>query len=398
MCGNDFHASRITHHDLTFAASPGILENVTESIERPLGDWLRHRREELGIDLNQAEIETRIRRRSLEALEAEEFDALPDLVVGRGFLRNYAAYLGLDPHDASARYARLVVAPLPEPTLANADTPFSAGTFRPVPLHQMPGFVQRRSWWVAALLLVLVLAVAALAWWNYPRVSAFVIRLWPTDAPTRVAAPLPTRTGLPLATSTPSAIATNRPTEPITATDLAPTQSPSPSPTRTPTWTPSPSPSPSPQIYTGIFLELALTGTSWVQITVDGVREFQGELEVDTYRSWYGQERIELRIGNAGVVRVTINGQSLGTLGAPGEVVDRVFEKVGDDVTAGTATPGPESTSEVTETPASTPEPVGAGDTPSAPTDTPPAPTDTVPPPTEATAPPTEVPTPTPGQ
>ncbi|MBN1656924.1 MAG: helix-turn-helix domain-containing protein [Anaerolineae bacterium] len=363
---------------------------MTENIERPLGDWLRRRREELEIDLNQAEIDTRIRRRSLEALEAEEFDALPDLVVGRGFLRNYAAYLGLDPHDAAARYARLVSVPLPEPTSVNPDTPFHAGSFRPVPLHQMPGFMQRRGWWAAALLLLLVLAVVALGWWYYPRLSTFVASLWPADAPTTVATPPATRSGLPLATTPPSATATTRPTQPATATATAPAEAPTSTPTWTPTWTPSPSPSPSPQVYTGIFIELAFTGTSWVQVTVDGVREFQGEMAADTYRSWYGQQRVELRIGNAGVVLVTINGQSLGALGADGEVIDRVFEKVGDDVTAGTATASPEPTSEAAEPP-------GAGDTPAAPTDTPPPPTDTLPPPTQTTAPPPETPTPTPG-
>jgi hypothetical protein len=94
-------------------------------------------------------------------------------------------------------------------------------------------------------------------------------------------------------------------------------------------------------VYTGIFLELAFIDTSWIQVTVDGVREFQGELEADTYRSWYGEERIELRIGNAGAVWVTVNGQFLGTLGEEGEVIDRVFEKVGEDVTEATITPVP---------------------------------------------------------
>lgn len=74
-------------------------------------------------------------------------------------------------------------------------------------------------------------------------------------------------------------------------------------------------------------------------MSVDGVREFQGELEEGTYRSWYGDERIELRIGNAGAVQVTINGQNIGALGATGEVVDRVFEKLEDGVGQATLTP-----------------------------------------------------------
>jgi hypothetical protein len=100
-------------------------------------------------------------------------------------------------------------------------------------------------------------------------------------------------------------------------------------------------------------MELVFTDTSWIQVTVDGVRQFQGELEADTYRSWYGDNRIALIIGNAGAVIVTVNGQLIGTLGAPGEVVDRVFEKVDEEVTESTATPAPSS--EATEEPTSTP-------------------------------------------
>ena len=131
-------------------------------------------------------------------------------------------------------------------------------------------------------------------------------------------------------------------------------------------------------MYTGIFLELAFIDTSWIQVTVDEVREFQGELEADTYRSWYGEERIELRIGNAGAVWVTVNGQFLGALGEEGEVIDRVFEKVGEDITEATVTPVPttdetaeprtapteEPTSTPTEEPASTPSDSTATATP----------------------------------
>jgi hypothetical protein len=114
-----------------------------------------------------------------------------------------------------------------------------------------------------------------------------------------------------------------------------------------------PSATPTTAIYTGIFLELVFTDTSWVQITVDGVREFQGELTAGTYKSWFGEQSIELRIGNAGAVSVTLNGEKLGTLGDPGDVIERIFEKVGDTVTSGTPLPaGTETT-----TPAASPTP-----------------------------------------
>ena len=122
---------------MTFEGSPGIVGGVNEEETRRLGAWLRQRREELGVDLEQVEADTRIRTRYLEALETENFDALPDPVVGRGFLRNYAAYLDLDPGEASDRYSALVAPPEPESVPSEQTSPFTAGPFRPVPLHKI---------------------------------------------------------------------------------------------------------------------------------------------------------------------------------------------------------------------------------------------------------------------
>ena len=61
-----------------------------------IGPLLRERREAMGVTLAEAEVATRIRQKYLAALEADEWDLLPGEVVGRGFLRNYSTYLGLE--------------------------------------------------------------------------------------------------------------------------------------------------------------------------------------------------------------------------------------------------------------------------------------------------------------
>ncbi len=53
-----------------------------------------------GITLDEAERATKIRRKYLEAIEAGDFAQLPDGPPGRGFVKNYARYLGLDPEAA----------------------------------------------------------------------------------------------------------------------------------------------------------------------------------------------------------------------------------------------------------------------------------------------------------
>ncbi|HEX5467362.1 MAG TPA: RodZ domain-containing protein [Candidatus Limnocylindrales bacterium] len=62
-----------------------------------LGELLLEAREHKGVDLYRAERDTKIRVKYLEALERSDFSKLPGAVYTKGFLRNYAIYLGLDP-------------------------------------------------------------------------------------------------------------------------------------------------------------------------------------------------------------------------------------------------------------------------------------------------------------
>ncbi len=61
-----------------------------------IGENLRRARRARGLDLPAASSATCIRVRHLEALEADEFERLPAAVYARNFLREYAAFLGLD--------------------------------------------------------------------------------------------------------------------------------------------------------------------------------------------------------------------------------------------------------------------------------------------------------------
>lgn len=63
-------------------------------------------RERKGVDLLRAERETKIRAKYLAALESGDYADLPGSVYTKGFLRNYALYLGLDPEDVTRQWKR----------------------------------------------------------------------------------------------------------------------------------------------------------------------------------------------------------------------------------------------------------------------------------------------------
>jgi cytoskeletal protein RodZ len=69
-----------------------------------LGDTLRQQRERMGLTLEQTAEDTRIREKFLIALESGDYQSLPGSVYTKGFLRNYAEYLNLDPEEMVALF------------------------------------------------------------------------------------------------------------------------------------------------------------------------------------------------------------------------------------------------------------------------------------------------------
>ena len=73
-------------------------------------------------------------------------------------------------------------------------------------------------------------------------------------------------------------------------------------------------------------MELAVSADSWVQVLVDGTKTYEGILRPGERRQFSAERQVAVRAGNAGGVEAFINGQSVGTLGEPGQVVDRLWE------------------------------------------------------------------------
>ncbi len=69
-----------------------------------VGLWLRRTREARNLTLEDAVQSLRIKKRYLQALEVGDYAALPGEIQTRGFLRNYARFLGLSIEDVVARY------------------------------------------------------------------------------------------------------------------------------------------------------------------------------------------------------------------------------------------------------------------------------------------------------
>jgi cytoskeletal protein RodZ len=70
----------------------------------PFGDQLRQAREARGVSLDTVSDATRIAQRHLEALERSDLGGLPRGPFGRGYIRAYAGFLGIDPQPILEAY------------------------------------------------------------------------------------------------------------------------------------------------------------------------------------------------------------------------------------------------------------------------------------------------------
>ncbi len=72
-----------------------------------IGDTLSEARTRRGVDLEEVHAATGIRPRYLEAIEQEDWDALPEEFYARSFIRKYARYLDVNPDPLVEEYRRL---------------------------------------------------------------------------------------------------------------------------------------------------------------------------------------------------------------------------------------------------------------------------------------------------
>ena len=256
-----------------------------------IGAALREAREGQGRSLEDAATQVRARVWQLEALEDERFGDFGGDIYARGFLRSYAAELGLDPAPLLTTYRREVEHDDASPM--NVTTSISVG--KPGRQRSAPP-----AWMAWVLVSVVVLAGVAL-------VGSLDIDggRTPDQASPSVPPPSPA----------PSQQDDTEEQEQQPGTDEADetdeTAEPAPE-------TSDPAPDPDPD---GVDLVIALEADSWMRVVVDGSTVLEQVVEAGQTLPFEGEREIEIRFGNAGGVRANLNGEDLGIQGSSGQAI-----------------------------------------------------------------------------
>ena len=133
--------------------NPGQSENPAATEAASLGRTLRETREHLGFSVADVANQIKFAPRQIEALEADDFQHLPEAAFLRGFIRSYAKILQLD--------AQALLAALPQfETVPTELVPASVG----VPFPGAQSLLRQNQFWLYAAGL---LAVIAGVLWNF---------------------------------------------------------------------------------------------------------------------------------------------------------------------------------------------------------------------------------------
>lgn len=260
------------------------------------GENLRREREARGITLEAISKTTKISVRLLQAIESEDFDRLPGGVFNVNFVRQYAHQVGLDEDRVVTEFRALTHDPAEEA----AATPQSL----PPPDPEYDWDAERRGrlriWATVALLVVGGLAGA----YHWMRQQS--------------AEPAPAPTPPPVASQTPPPQA-----EPKVEPPPLPPQPEAPAPALAaqPDGPNAP-----------VRVELLAHDMVWVTAAADGKVVFTTTLQPEQRRVASAQERVRIRVGNAGALKVILNGQEQPPIGPAGQPRTVLFTPEGMQV------------------------------------------------------------------
>jgi cytoskeletal protein RodZ len=319
-----------------------------------LGQRLREAREAKELTLAEVERRIRIRAKYLEALEDGDYGSMT-LVQAQGFLRNYARFLGLDlelllAELDSGKHSRRRGVSLPVSRHVPPESPpgdSAQPAVRAVVQAATPRSTSRRPRGPRARrgflgnILIIVLAGAIVVGvviggtrlidslvQSETRSTAGGIETLPAPATEEMTA---SEAGLP------SGDQGGTPTPPET---LAST----------------PEQGYTPPVLTGtaVTVVIEIVQPTWVRVTADSVVQYEGLAHEGDILNYSGLQSVEVRANNAAGLKLTVNNQPQGVLGARGQLFDYTFSLGGGTpLPTLESLPGSDTTSSLllTETP-----------------------------------------------
>jgi cytoskeleton protein RodZ len=250
------------------------------------GEELRREREIRGISLKEIADATKISKRFLDAIERNDHRALPAPVFTRGFVREYARYVGLNAEEMVNRYNFAAVnddrIEKPPPVEKYPHTPVRDISPKPPRKRGIPPVYARVDRNLIAAVVIAV-ALAGVAWW------AVQHRRADQDAAAETAAPVTSSAAVPAAAVSPKPVIDD----------------------------------------SRLRMAMEMVGESWIELEADGKTVINDTMQKGERRTFEASEAFRFRkIGNPPGVKLTINGVTVPPFDDDGKTIsNRVYDR-----------------------------------------------------------------------
>ncbi|MEO0986730.1 MAG: RodZ domain-containing protein [Cyanobacteria bacterium J06639_14] len=269
-----------------------------------VGAYLQGIRKEQEKTIDEVANQIFIRPALVRAIEAADWESLPEPVFVQGFIRRYADYLGLDGLEIAKQFKPAHVSVLSDLTVVTAksngaiesEDGFSSNFLSQASPSPARGkrAVSSGTWkWLLGLLAIAALIAGGI--WAGTRSSL-------QTATTNVSEATPTGTDA-------------EPEETQDVESEAAAESASETVAEISNVTNESAESSAP-----ITFQIDLEDDAWMEVRVDGEEVYEGILSAGTQESWQAENEIRVIAGNSGAVMYSFNGSNSAPLGAPGSV------------------------------------------------------------------------------
>ena len=257
-----------------------------------IGAELARARDAVGLTHAELADQTRIRVAIIQAIERDDFSLCGGEVYARGHVKSIANALNLDPGPLLSALGAVQTAT----TLAQVE-PDNLSIWD---LQQRTRLDSEKRTWT----LLVAIGVVAIAGFVYvARQSTAIPDLVPNTAPTAIVTPAET----PSATASTGVESESAETaiglpEPVPPQEIVPSA-----------------------VDGALVIELECISSSWVRVTNELGTLFEGTMRNGERQVLASDTDVQVRIGNAAGIYLTINGKTYSNLGQPGEVYTYTF-------------------------------------------------------------------------
>ena len=267
-----------------------------------VGEILRAERGKKGVTIKDVEGATNIRALYLSAIEDNQFSVAPGEVYLKGFIRNYATYLGLDGQEMVNLYRQQInPPPPPEPQTGPEDEspdqpePHPTTTERSKRRENRAGQSGSPSVGKPLVAIMVALIVAGAGLWFYYGSGNNASPQQPS-AQQLPAQPPQQQVQPPVVKPQPP-----QPQQAAPAQDAKKTKP--------------------------VTVSVKITAECWAAAIADGREIYEGILRTGDAPVWEAEQTLVITLGNAAAAELTHNGRPIGKLGDSGEVVTRSFSR-----------------------------------------------------------------------